>query len=154
MCTLQYSNNTLIGLHRLDACAQENRELRDQVASLESRLLQASRRILAHNMRGEQPTGDESAAAPNGNGGTGTGDMRLLRGESIDSSDLNWSFNRGSGTVDATGGGISPPPPPPMFNGRDASGAAGGKSIFDEIASASREEVRAYLSESKIGLCQ
>ena len=149
--------------------AQENKDLRDQVASLESRLLQASRRILAHNMRGEHnvPAGDESAPPnpnPNGNGGSGSGSrtagdaqVRPLRGESIDSSDLNWSFNRGSGSVDATGRGFSPPPPPPVFNGRDPSGAAGAKSIFDEIASASRDEVRAFFSElSLLGttLCQ
>ena len=111
------------------------------MASLESRLLQASRRILAHNMRGEKRAGDESAA-PNGGSGTAD-DVRMLRGESIDSSDLNWSFNRGSGSVDATGGGFSPPPP--MSNGRDASGAGGGKSIFDELTCASREEVRNFV---------
>ena len=147
--------------------AQENKELRDQVASLESRLLQASRRILAHNMRGEHnvPAGDDLTPPnpnPNVNGCSGSGtagdaQVRPLRGESIDSSDLNWSFNRGSGSVDATGGGFSPPPPPPVFNGRDASGAAGGKSIFDEIASASRDEVRAFFLELSLlstTLCQ
>lgn len=121
---------------------KENKELRDQVASFESRLLQASRRILAHNMRGEQRVGDDSAA-PSG-GSAVASDTRLPRGESIDSTDLNWSFNRGSG--DGIGGGFFSPPP---TNGDDEPGAGqnAGKSIFDEITRASREEVRAYCSK-------